>query len=186
MRVWHQLHPQLMTRGHWAASISLPIIRGSVIRVEVEHLPKGSTAVKKTLWLWWSGPTEPDLDLCWRAYLRRFDIEHTFRFVKNTLGWTTPALRTPKQAERWTWLVLAAYTQLRLARELVEDQRLPWEKHRHPSRLSPMRVRRGFSRLRARIGTPAHPPKFTKPGPGRPKGTQKPPRTRYPVVKKAA
>ena len=76
VRVWHQLHPQLMTRGHWAASISLPIVRGSVIRVEVEHLPKGSTAVKKTLWLWWSGPTEPDLDLCWRAHLRRFDIEH--------------------------------------------------------------------------------------------------------------
>jgi hypothetical protein len=52
--------------------------------------------VKKTLWLWWSGPGESDLDLCWRAYLRRFDIEHTYRFVKNTLGWTTPALRTPE------------------------------------------------------------------------------------------
>ena len=76
MRVWHQLHPQLMTRGHWGKSSPLPIVRGSVMRVEVEHLPKRSTAVKKTLWLWWSGPTEPDLDLCWRAYLRRFDIEH--------------------------------------------------------------------------------------------------------------
>src|SRR5664280_2423294 len=75
-----------------------------------------------TLWLWWSGPGEPDLDLCWRAYLRRFDIEHTFRFVKSTLGWTTPALQTPDQADRWTWLVVAAYTQLRLARGLVDDQ----------------------------------------------------------------
>jgi hypothetical protein len=186
VRVWHGLHPQLMARGHWGKSSPLPIVRGSVIRVDVEHLPKRSTGVKKTLWLWWSGPGEPDLDLCWRAYLRRFDIEHTFRFVKNTLGWTTPALRTPEQAQRWTWLVIAAYTQLRLARRLVEDMRLPWEKRRHPSRLSPVRVRRGFPRLRAQMGTPAHPPKFTKPGPGRPKGTQKPPRTRYPVVKKAA
>ena len=33
-------------------------------------------------------------------------------FLKNTLGWTAPALRTPEQADRWTWLVLAACTQL--------------------------------------------------------------------------
>jgi hypothetical protein len=33
---------------------------------------------------------------CWRAFLRRFDIEHTYRFAKGTLGWTTPALRTPE------------------------------------------------------------------------------------------
>jgi hypothetical protein len=42
------------------------------------------------LWLWWSGPGEPNLDLLWRAYVRRFDLEHTFRFLKQTLGWTTP------------------------------------------------------------------------------------------------
>ena len=59
--------------------------------------------------------------------MRRFDIEHTFRFCKNTLGWTTPRLCTPDQADRWTWLITAAYTQLRLARPLVADQRLPWE-----------------------------------------------------------
>ena len=184
--VWHGLHPKLTTKGRWGTSGVAPIVCGSVLRVQVEHLPKRSTAANKTLWLWWSGPGEPDLDLCWRAYLRRFDIEHAYRFVKNTLGWTTPALRTPEQAERWTWLIVAAYTQLRLARGLVEDMRLPWEKRRHPSRLSPVRVRRGFPRLRAQIGTPAHPPKFNKPGPGRPKGTRKAPRTRYPVVKKAA
>ena len=73
---------------------------GTVIRVEVEHLPKPTARTKKTLWLWWSGPGEPDLDRCWRAYLRRFDIEHTFRFAKNTLGWTTPSLCTPEQADR--------------------------------------------------------------------------------------
>jgi hypothetical protein len=186
VRVWRGLHPRLNKQGRWSEPGALPIIRGSVIRVDVEHLPKRSAAHKKTLWLWWSGPGIPDLDLCWRAYLRRFDIEHTFRFMKNTLGWTTPALRTPEQAQRWTWLVAAAYTQLRLARLLVEDQRLPWEKHRHPERLSPLRVRRGFSRLRAHIGTPAHPPKFNKPGPGRPKGSTQPPRTRYPVLRRTA
>jgi len=124
---WHDMHPRLGGRGHWTDHDALPIVKGSIIRVDVEHLPKPTSRAKKTLWLWWSGDGVPDLDLCWRAYLRRFDIEHGFRFVKGTLGWTTPSLRTPEQADRWTWLVLAAYTQLRLARGLVQDLRLPWE-----------------------------------------------------------
>ena len=161
-------------------------MRGSVIRVDVERLPKPSSRTKKTLWLWWSGQGEPDLELCFRAYLRRFDIEHTHRFAKNTLGWTAPSLRTPEQADRWTWLVVAGYTQLRLARGLVEDMRLPWERPCDPRKLTPTRVRRGFRRLGATLGTPASPPKTDTPGPGRPKGTSRPPRTRYPVVKKAA
>src|SRR5487761_658832 len=141
---WHGLHPKLHGRGRWADRATPPIVRGTVIRVEVEHLPKPTARAVKTLWLWWSGPDQPDLDVCWRAYLRRFDIEHTYRFVKNTLGWTTPSLQTPEQADRWTWLIVAAYTQLRLARGLVDDMRLPWEKPTAPGRLTPARVRRGF------------------------------------------
>jgi hypothetical protein len=185
VRAWGNLHPKLAGRGRWASDDGPPIVAGTVIRVDVEHLPKPTRAIK-TLWLWWSGPGALDLDLCWRAYLRRFDIEHTNRFTKNTLGWTTPSLRTPEQADRWTWLIVAAHTQLRLARSLVEDMRLPWERPRDPSNLTPARVRRGFCRLRAIIGTPASPPKSDTPGPGRPKGTRRPPRTRYPAVKKAA
>jgi hypothetical protein len=183
---WRGLHPKLHGRGRWRGHDLPPIVRGSVIRVEVEHLPKPVGGVLKTLWLWWSGEGEPDLDMCWRAYLRRFDIEHTYRFAKSTLGWTTPAIRTPEQADRWTWLVIAAYTQLRLARGVVADLRLPWERPCDPSLLTPARVRRGFRRLRATIGTPAGAPKSHTAGPGRPKGTRKPPRTRYPAVKKAA
>ena len=133
-----------------------------------------------------AGPGPFDLDLCWRSYLRRFDIEHTYRFVKNTLGWTTPSVSTPEQADRWTWLIIAAYTQLRLARSLVNDIRLPWERPRNPANLTPTRVRRGFHRLRATIDTPARPPKPSRAGPGRPTGTQRPPRTRYPPIKKTA
>jgi hypothetical protein len=183
---WHKMHPRLTGRGRWRDKGAPPIVRGSVIRVEVEHLPKPTSRAKKTLWLWWSGEGEPDLERCWRAYLRRFDIEHTYRFAKNTLGWTTPSLCTPAQADRWTWIVVAALTELRLARGLVADLRLPWERPRAPSLLTPTRIRRGFRRLRATIGTPASPPKSTTAGPGRPKGTRKPPRTRYPAVKRAA
>jgi DDE superfamily endonuclease len=186
VRAWHNLHPRLSGRGRWAKEKVPPIVRGSVIRVDVEHLPKRDARAKKTLWLWWSGQGEPDLELCFRAYLHRFDLEHSYRFAKNTLGWTAPSLCTPEQADRWTWLIVGAYTQLRLARGLVDDMRLPWERPCEPAKLTPGRVRRGFRRLRAAIGTPASPPKSDTAGPGRPKGTRRPPRTRYPVVKKAA
>jgi hypothetical protein len=186
VEAWHGLHPRLIGRGRWAGRPAPPIVKGTVIRVDVEHLPKPTARTKKTLWLWWSGQGEPDLERCWRAYLRRFDIEHTFRFVKSTLGWTTPSLCTPEQADRWSWLIVAVLTQLRLARGLVADLRLPWERPRDLTKLTPTRVRRGFRRLRATLGTPASPPKRSRAGPGRPKGTQRPPRTRYPPVKKAA
>jgi hypothetical protein len=186
VKCWNGLHPRLLRRGHWVRYDTPPIVKGTVIRVEVEHLPKPTARTNKTLWLWWSGPDQPDLDLCWRAYLRRFDIEHTFRFAKNTLGWTTPSLCTPEQADRWTWLVISALTQLRHARGLVDDHRLPWERPRDPAQLTPARVRRGFRRLGTTISTPANPPKPARAGPGRPKGTRKPPRTRHPAIKKAA
>src|SRR6266487_112289 len=85
-------------------------------------------------------------------------IEHTVRLFKQTLGWTIPRPRHPEQADRWTWLVLAAYTQLRLAREVVADQRLPWERPRPQPRLSPYRVRRRFPRLLCALGSPASTP----------------------------
>jgi hypothetical protein len=111
-------------------------------------------------------------------------IEHTVRFAKQTLGWTTPRLRHPEQAERWTWLVLAAYAQLRLARQLVADQRLAWERPRPPGRLSPYRVRRGFPRLLCVVGSPAAAPKPAGRSPGRPKDRRSGPAVRHPAVKK--
>jgi hypothetical protein len=89
--------------------------------------------------LWWHGPKgkRPNLGLLWRAYVRRFDLEHTFRFLKQALGWTTPRVRHPEQADRWrTWLDLVAFTQLRLARACVADRRLPWERHYNTGRLN--------------------------------------------------
>jgi hypothetical protein len=127
VQAWHGVHPKHHDRDRWKGHVEPPLVGGTVMRVEVEHLPKATARAKKTLWPWWSGPGAPDLDVCWRAYLRRFDIEHTCRFAKNALGWTTPSLRTPQQADRWTWLVLAAYTQLRLARGLVGSR--PSQRH---------------------------------------------------------
>ena len=81
------------------------------------------------MWLWSSraGATADEVNRAWQAFLRRFDIEHTFRFLKQQLGWTRPKLRDPAAADRWTWLVIAAYAQLHLARDLAADIRLPWQ-----------------------------------------------------------
>ena len=141
-----------------------------MILLRVERLPSGANA--KPVWLWSSIPDADDhtVDLLWQTFLRRFDIEHTFRMLKQTLGWTSPKLRDPGAADRWTWLLLAAYTQLRLARALVADLRRPWERPALPQRLTPARVRRGFRHLHAQTGTPASAPKPSRPGPGLPDG----------------
>jgi hypothetical protein len=99
-------------------------------------------------------------------------LEHTFRLLKQTLGWTTPHLRDPAAADTWTWLILAIYAQLWLARRLTGDLRRPWEKPAPPGRLTPARVRRGFRHLRQTTTRPARAPKPSRPGPGRPKGSR--------------
>lgn len=119
------------------------------------------------------------------AYVRRFDLEHTFRFLKQTLNWTTPRLRHPEQADRWSWLMLSAYTQLRLARSLVADQRLPWERRISERPLTPCRVRRAFWSLLITLGTPANVPKPRGHSPGRPKGRRSGRAPRHPTLKKA-
>ena len=81
---------------------------------------------------------------------------------------------------------MGAYTQLRLARHLVDDLRRPWHPRPDPAKpLSPSKVRLGFRRLRARIGTPADSPKPARPGPGRPKGSKNRPKSRRPPYRKS-
>jgi hypothetical protein len=125
------------------------------LRLEVDQLPSGATP--KPVWPWWSkvDATPADVDRMWQAFLRRFDIEHTFRLFEQTVGWTSPKVRTPQAADRWTWLILAAYTQLRLARPLAADLRRPWEK--------PAPGRSGCHppathRLKIKLARPQYPP----------------------------
>jgi hypothetical protein len=87
-------------------------------------------------------------------------------------------VRHPEQADRWTWLVVGAYTQLRLARAGVADRRLPWERRYDTGHLTPLWVHRVVSTLLAELGTPAKPPKPY----GRSSGRAK----RYSALKKTA
>ena len=167
-------HQRLTGTGAWSEHVGhYPVIAGTVLRVAVDHLPGDRSP--KPLWLWSSTPDVAATDLAglFFAFCRRFDIEHTFRMIKQTLGWTRPRIRTAGGADLWTWLVIAAHTQLRLARPLASDLRRAWEKHiADPTGLTPARVRRGFRRLRPILACPARPPKATRPGPGRPKGSR--------------
>jgi hypothetical protein len=185
VRAWSGLHAIPQNHATKGARGPKPLIAGTVLLVEVSRLPQ-QTREPQVLWLWWRGPGIPDLALVWRAYVRRFDLEHTFRFLKQTLNWTLPRVRHPGQADRWTWLVLLAYTQLRLARSLVTDLRLPWERRLDGSVLTPTRVRRAFSSLLLALGTPAKPPKPCGCSPGRPPGRRSGRAMRYPAVKTTA
>ena len=188
VRAWAKLHSKVRLHEARGSRGPLPIVRGTLVLVEVGRLPRGERRRKpKELWLWWHGPGEPDLELLWRAYVRRFDLEHTFRFFKQTLGWDTLRVRHPEQADRWSWLIVAAYyTQLRLARACVADRRLPWERRYTPGKLTPSRVRRTVSALSVELGTPAKPPKPCGRSPGRPKGRRSGRAKRYPALKKSA
>ncbi|MEV3939340.1 NF041680 family putative transposase [Glycomyces sp. NPDC049804] len=170
-RAWGNMHSRLTHRAAWIGHDgALPVIDGTLIRLETERLPHTGRPIP--LWLWTSqqGLDPGLLDTIWSAWLRRFDIEHTFRFLKQTLGWTVPQVRDPESADRWTWLTVAAFTQLRLARSLAADLRLPWEAPAAPGRLTPARVRRDFPNLHQALPRLTSAPKPSKPGPGRPAG----------------
>src|ERR1019366_1687449 len=98
---WPQAHPLIHgDRGYFAGwHGDMPVLRGTVLRVTVDHLPDGR-APHKTMWLWHAGPAPLSADELWRAYLARF-YEHTFKFAKGTLGLTAAKVRTPDQADRW-------------------------------------------------------------------------------------
>jgi hypothetical protein len=104
---------------------------------------------------------------------------------KQTLNWTLPRVCHPEQADRWTWLVVLAYTQLPLARPLAADQALLWQCPQPTGTLTPEWLRRGFSMLLVRLPILACPPKPCGRSPGRPKGKRSGRATRYPAITKA-
>jgi hypothetical protein len=71
---WAGLHPKQQRHPGHGTRGPRPIVRGTIIRIQVEHVP-ARTRPPKVLWLWWAGPAGLDLELAWRAYIRRFDLE---------------------------------------------------------------------------------------------------------------
>jgi len=189
VRAWHGVHQELGRSGHWAGwppGAELPVVRGTVVQVSVERLP-GGRKPHKDVWLFHAAPpgTAFDLDMLWKAYLRRFDQEHFHRFAKVYLGMDAAHLTSAAATDRWVHLTLAAYAQLRIASTVPEGLRRPWHPRPAPGTvLSPYRTRLGFRRLRARLGSPTKPAKFSRPGPGRPKGSKNRPKVSCPPHRK--
>ncbi|MCX5233280.1 hypothetical protein [Streptomyces sp. NBC_00233] len=77
----------------------LPLLHGTLLRLEIDRLPRNRDP--KPLWPWCSATraTSADVDRWWQAFLRRFDREHTFRLMKQTLGWTRPRVRHAANAD---------------------------------------------------------------------------------------
>ena len=113
---WGRLHQRLTSRAGWEDHDGeLPVIEGTLIRLHVTRLPGNRSP--EPLWLWTTAARLDDetVNRSWQAFLRRFDIEHTFRFLKQVLGWTRPKLRDPAAADRWTWIIITALTDPALA-----------------------------------------------------------------------
>ena len=186
-RVHQVLHRNCSCWKDWPPRKEFPVIEGTLIRLAVTRPAPGHVTPLEPMWLWASDPDAGlDQDMVarlWQAYRRRFDLEHTFRFLKSQLGWDKPLLRDPAAADRWTWLIITCYAQLYLARTLAADVRLPWQRPQPAATpaqvMTPGRVRAGFPGIRRILGTPASTAKPGTPGPGRPAGspnTRKAPR----------
>ena len=170
VRVWHNYHFRL--------SPSHPMSVLLVERLTTDGCPK----ISKPMWLAFVGLKMPPACEVWRLYLRRFAIDHWYRFAKNRLHWTLPALSTPVQCDRWSDLMPIVTWQLWLARHLVAQRPLPWQKSQ--AKLTPGRVAQSFGSILALLGTPARPPKLRGKSPGWIRGKQRRRRIRYPIVKK--
>jgi hypothetical protein len=163
---------------HFSQAAAHPVNLILVERLE----PTGSGRILPPLWLVWTGKRTMPLEDIWHQYLRRFSLEHWYRFAKQRLHWTLPSLKTPEQSERWSDLMPLMTWQLWLARDLVTQYRLPWQSA--TLNLSPGRVAQSMFSLLMQIGTPTSSPKQRGKSNGRITGFKCTPRARYPVAKK--
>ena len=171
---WNGLH------GKNDVDVPIAVIRASI------HLEK--VKPPKPVWLAWQAPLalpdnlNVDARLVWQAYVHRWPIEPGIRFRKQRLGWTTPQFQHKATGDRWSWLVALALWLLYLARPIVQDQPLPWQKPQDC--LTPQRVQQSLPLIFAQFGSPARQPKTRGKSPGWPKGRRRTPKPRFKVVKK--
>ena len=163
---------------HFRKAATRPMLLMRVERLDAQ----GNLKELKPLWLAWVGEEMPPLEQVWRLYLRRFTIDHWYRFLKQRLHWTVPKLSTPKQCERWSDLMPLMTWELWLARDIVTDNPLPWQKSQ--GNLTPGRVAQAMGGVFAAIGTPTRAPKPRGKSPGWKPGKKRSRKNRCPIVKK--
>ena len=141
LRRWNGVHERP------AAGTPLDVVQARV------HLEKDKPP--KPFWLAWQAPPTIPISVqvtaqtIWQAYLHRWPVEPSIRFRKQHLMWTVPQFHIPEAGDRWSVLVSLAMWLLYLARAVVTDQPLPWQKAQ--VELTPARVQRGLGELFARL-----------------------------------
>jgi hypothetical protein len=171
---WNELH------GKLDADVPFDVVRAS-IHLERDKLPN-------PIWLAWQAPAfipegiHVDAAVIWHAYCHRWPVEPNIRFRKQRLGWCQPQFQDKETGDRWSWLVALAVWLLFLARPVVQDHPLPWQKSQR--RLTPQRVQQGLPLIFTQFGSPTCSPKVRGIPPGWTKGRRRSPKRRFPVVKK--
>ena len=171
---WQGLHEK---KG---SDVPYDVVRASI------HLERNQPP--QALWLAWLAPValpkeiNLNAETIWRAYIARWPVEPGIHFRKEILGWTLPRFQSKEACDLWTEMTALASWIIFLARTIVEDVPLPWQKPQQ--RLTPQRVQQSLKPIFALIGSPARLPKQRGKSPGWPKGKHRTPKLRYPVVKK--
>jgi hypothetical protein len=170
VKIWMNLH--------FRKAASCPMRVARLERLE----SKGTRRLPKVIWIAWIGSEPPEHRTWWQYYMRRYTVDHWYRFAKQRLYWTLPMFSTPEQGERWSDLMPLITWELWFARPLGVDKPLPWQKKQ--TEMSPGRVCQGMNDIFAEIGTPACLPKPRGKSPGWPKDRHRTRRERFDVVKK--
>jgi hypothetical protein len=174
LECWRGLHEK---KG---ADVPYDVIRACV------HLERPQPPA--ALWLAWLAPQPrlPEIpvtvETIWRAYGCRWSVEPGIQFRKETLGWTQPRFQSEEVGDHWSELISIACWMLFLARSIVADTPLPWQKPQQ--RLTPRRVQQSLPPIFELIGSPARPPKVRGKASGWPPGRPRTPKQRFKVVKK--
>lgn len=134
------------------------------------------------IWLGYQGEDGYAVRDVWSWFDQRWSIEPAIRFRKQQLYWSLPMLQQSDRCDVWTTLVDIVYWQLFLARHLVADRPLPWQKAQ--VNLTPGRVLQGMASIFSLIGTPAKPVKTRGNSRGWPKGRKRSPPARFRTVKR--
>jgi hypothetical protein len=148
----------------------------------IEHPQAPATRrFPKLTWFGWQG--EPPPTQWWRYYNRRFCVDHWYRFAKGRLHWLLPKVATAQQGQCWSDLMPLLTWELWLARPLVPDKPLPWQKPQ--GTLTPGRVCQGMPALLPLLGTPTRACKPRGVAPGWPTGRPRTRRKRCELVRSA-
>ncbi len=171
---WNNLH------GKRDADVPFDVVRARI------HLERAKPPAP--IWLAWQAPSDTPEDmhitakLIWQAYCHRWPVEPGIRFRKQRLGWNLPRFQHKETGDRWSWLVALAVWLLFLARPIVQDRPLPWQKPQ--SNLTPQRVQQSLVSIFEHFGSPVKCPKVRGIPPGWPRGRTRTPKQRFRVVKK--